>query len=535
MECDYYLKFNDGRSPYFFDSKHNCYTAGVISGDVFDLISSVTSEDTESIRNFLLQERQSFSVVLEAQDYIFAAVDRVRSYPVFFDNYGGKLRVSYNAMPLMKNKFHQAIDQEARQVFLKTGYCMGRSTLIKEIQTLKAGEYLLINKKTGELNIRPYFRYQPELQRTSSLSHDQWHQKLEKALDSAFQRTIEQANGNTIWIPLSAGYDSRAVLAKLDALGYDNIQTFSYGTKHNMEAQVARDIASKCGVPWRFIDSNPKKVAQRFQSSEGDDFMLYCGSISAAPALTEYATFVHLNDNKLISDGDLIVNGQAGDFLTGGHIPVIETRDQILDRLYQKHCSTLNQTASYQEQVDFFTQWAEENNPAAFGSERTLEELYRDAIEFEWQERQSRYVANQQRVYDYFGVSWSLPLWDADLIDLYIHVPLDLQIGQALYLGYLKKWNYKGLFEQGRLPYNPWSKHRWLILGLARVIGLLRGQEKKNDFYQKAYYYSDLHFQYGLFGLSSYLENIDSIRSPVSLVLFDYLSRMEKSIKVNPH
>lgn len=38
---------------------------------------------------------------------------------------------------------------------------------------------------------------------------------------------------------------------------------------------------------------------------------------------------------------------------------------------------------------------------------------------WEWNGRQSRFIINSLRVYDFFDISWAIPLWDNDLMTFF--------------------------------------------------------------------------------------------------------------------
>jgi len=57
---------------------------------------------------------------------------------------------------------------------------------------------------------------------------------------------------------------------------------------------------------------------------------------------------------------------------------------------------------------------------------------------FEWQERQSKFLINSARVYDFYGFDWWLPLWDAEFMRFWQTVPLALRRGKEWYVGYVK-------------------------------------------------------------------------------------------------
>ena len=66
---------------------------------------------------------------------------------------------------------------------------------------------------------------------------------------------------------------------------------------------------------------------------------------------------------------------------------------------------------------------------------------------WEYRERQCKYVVNGQKVYEFFNFDWFLPLWDSEFVKFWTTVPLDLRYKQNLYKKYLTDWNYRDIFE----------------------------------------------------------------------------------------
>ena len=353
-------------------------------------------------------------------------------------------------------------------------------------------------------------------------------------LNNVFKRVIEQANGNKIWVPLSAGYDSRTVLAKLLELGYDRIQTFSYGTPGNMESVVAKEISEKAGVPWCFVSSNLSQKSDKQFTTGLIDFLLNTGSCSSAPPLAEFLAIKRLSERGVFEAGDILVNGQTGDFLTGGHLPNISNYRELIEFIHTKHFSILSEKGdeyhsnSSTEMV--LRKWAQENFPGAFDANSKLSKLFSDYQMFEWHERQAGYVVNQQRTYEYFGLSWALPFWDAELMEFYQDVPFELQYGQKLYFDYLSNWNYGGLFDEGRRPYNPWPKYRTLVVFTARLGWCLGGESAKALIYRFLYYFSDQYYLYQFFGWKNYLSLLPYSRNVIAQVSLEYLVLLKRKL-----
>lgn len=59
---------------------------------------------------------------------------------------------------------------------------------------------------------------------------------------------------------------------------------------------------------------------------------------------------------------------------------------------------------------------------------------YANAIElFDLNGRQTKFIVNSVRVYEFFGFQWRIPLWDTELIDFFLQVPISCRINQLLY------------------------------------------------------------------------------------------------------
>ena len=66
----------------------------------------------------------------------------------------------------------------------------------------------------------------------------------------------------------------------------------------------------------------------------------------------------------------------------------------------------------------------------------------------EYENRQTKYVVNSQRIYDFYNLSWLLPLWNEAFIKFWETVPLQYKSDQKLYKETLKTLN---LVEFGQI------------------------------------------------------------------------------------
>ena len=73
-----------------------------------------------------------------------------------------------------------------------------------------------------------------------------------------------------------------------------------------------------------------------------------------------------------------------------------------------------------------------------------LSDIYEN---WEYNERQCKFVVNGQRAYEFLNFDWFLPLWDSEFVKFWTTVPLNLRYKQNLYKKYLTDWNYRDIFE----------------------------------------------------------------------------------------
>ena len=52
----------------------------------------------------------------------------------------------------------------------------------------------------------------------------------------------------------------------------------------------------------------------------------------------------------------------------------------------------------------------------------------------EYDNRQTKYVVNSQRIYDFYNIKWLLPLWNRSFIKFWEKVPMKYKVNQKLYM-----------------------------------------------------------------------------------------------------
>jgi asparagine synthase (glutamine-hydrolysing) len=426
----------------------------------------------------------------------------------------------------------EEVDDLSLLEFRMAGYVTGRDTLFRNLFQLQAGESLTWEKASGELEWSRYFRFLPdETGPRDDRGYDEWVDEAGACTERIFERLMKDAAGRPIWVPLSGGLDSRLILCMLASKGYDNLHAFSYGVPKNYEARIAREVAQRAGVPWHFIPIKRKAFRNFYQSRQCRTYWEFCDFLSSVPNMQDLLPLKDMLHRGMLSGDEIIVNGQSGDFITGGHIPSLPKGresdwDSMVDALIQKHLSQWKDLLSFtnlscvlEKLVAVLSEAV--SSPMDFEFKLALYEYW------EWQERQCKYVVNGQRVYDWLGLDWALPLWESEYLFFWKAVPLEIKAGQRLYRDYLRKWDPYGLFRDFHPTVWRWPGPTIAVVPLARAVGLLAGTRAKDNIYRIAAFWGHYRYFFAAVGLQRYLRDISRARGGVSFLIEDWINENE--------
>ncbi|MFC1521622.1 asparagine synthase-related protein [Elusimicrobiota bacterium] len=492
---------------------------------VCDYLDSVDHPDRSRIAELLSEQVGNFAAIIEGRGYVLAFVDTIRSYPLFYTQGSADPVVSNSARTAKSDCMLDAISELSLLEFNMSGYVTGGETIYKDLYQLQAGEMLFWDRAGSRLERKRYYRYYPrEIERKNEA---EYIDELTAVIDRIFQRVIDNADGAPIWVPLSGGLDSRLIVCKLKEFGCNNLFTFSYGPPGNYEAKIAKRVASRLGVPWVFMPSLSSKARDFFRSGVRKDFWDFSDGLCAVPNMQDLEPLLSLREQGRLPGDAVMVNGQSGDFITGGHVPeslLHEGADEprLFDAVIAKHFSLWEhlKTETYLDRIQ--GKIGKLLNEACEGDvSGSVPELYEY---WEWQERQCKYVVHGQRVYDYMNLSWQLPLWDYEYMRFWQTVPMQYKSKQKLYRAFLEKYDYKGLFRNFHPVVWRWPGSSIAVVPVARFAQVLFGKACKERIYQYAKYFGHYSNQYAAYGYKHYLRHIHNARNIVSFYVMTWQS-----------
>lgn len=376
-----------------------------------------------------------FSIVKRSENRLYAAVDHVRSIPLFYAYSQGKFFLSDSAEWVRLQVNEHEYSPIAKEEFLLAGYVTGRDTLFHKVKQLLPGEAIMFDGLEGEgsLNLRRYFKLthkEPEHFEECDLN-----QKLKLIVEKSINRLIKYADGRQIVVPLSSGYDSRLIVSYLKKLKYDNVLTFSYGVAGNLESKNSKRVAHSLGLKWAFVEYSAEKWLEAWSSNEANEYKRFASNHVSLPHVQDWLAISELTKNNIVNSDAVVVPGHAGDFIGGGHIPsyIFKNRShqvaKIIDTIIDDHLSNapihgfehLDKEKLIRRVTSNFerTGILKENLSSCEAAD--LYEMW------DWQERQSKYIVNSVRVYEQFGLHWWLPLWDRELVEFWENAPLSIR------------------------------------------------------------------------------------------------------------
>jgi len=425
----------------------------------------------DEVSSFLASIDGHFALIVQKDDLTFIAVDKIRSIPLFFINIKNDFFIDCDPKNLVNlNKFDKKIDENAKLEIAMSGFTIGNKMIYKNLHSLKAGEAVLFKENNYEY--LHYYKYFGEI---VNKNFNEYLEELSEVTLNIFKKMLNQIGKRQIIIPLSAGNDSRLVASILKYLGATNVKCYSYGAAGNFEAKIAKIIAHKLGYEWKFIPLTHKSEKKYYASNDYKKYLDYSETYCSVPYFQSLSTIKYLKDLNWIDNDAVFINGNSGDFISGGHISskiednneIDDTntksrKENILNQLIEKHFSLWGYLKT-EENINQIKKnlW----NEITKGCDDLLSQD-KDHLLYEYSEfidRQSKYVITGQRTYEYYGHHWRLPLWDVDYLFFWQKVPLDYKLKQKLYIEMLKRNNYGNVWGED-IPINKKTiTPKWII------------------------------------------------------------------------
>ena len=439
--------------------------------DTDALAKSLSNPDVgvaDEVARLLKEAKGHFALIARGPGWVCAAVDWVRSIPLFHARVDGRWMVDDQAERLRKAAGFGTRDVNADAVLAiaMAGYTVDRATLYHGLHMLGPGE-LVFWRDTQEPVVRRYYTYRPwqiaQSNRTTELR--------EVTLDIV-ERMVRSLEGRPLIVPLSAGYDSRLVVSAVAHLGYRNVRCFAYGRANSFEMKASRAVAERLGYPWRFVSLTPGLQRQFFASHDYADYIDYADTCASVPFVQDMTAIEILKKQGYIPPDAVFANGNSGDYISGMHIdkamrslPVglneEARKERILQALADKHFALwrILRTPANIARIKALVWASIERAGGMLGDPVADHGLYEYA---EFQDRQCKYVVTGQRIYEFLGHEWRLPLWDNSYLAFWQGVPLRDKAGQALYKGMLMAADWGGVWRG--IPLNRKTvRPNWLV------------------------------------------------------------------------
>lgn len=371
-----------------------------------------------------------FSAVETREDSLVLLVDRMRSYPLFYEVTADEVRVTDDAD--VASSWGEALDRNAGQELLMAGFVTGPKTVFRFVKQVEAGTTVHIDLRTGE-ETKQVWGLSMHADHTTEIADEElFDAELETTIREALQRMLAETGDRELVLPLSGGLDSRLLVAHLRLLGVENVTCFTYGRPGSSEMEISRAVAESAGFKWYVVDYTADLIKKVWDRPETSQWMRESWACSAMPHPQDYIALVELLDQGLIPHDSVILPGHTvvgnmhdEDILDECPYDAETLQTLILEHHFNLVPSVTDIPESAKTVVrDLFDLIAYDGSPRSV----------RDAIEnYNLRERQAKYINNSARTYDYLGLGWSYPMIDTEVYRLWTQGSAELTVTREMY------------------------------------------------------------------------------------------------------
>ena len=344
--------------------------------------------------------------------------------------------------------FPKKIDQQGLADFMTLGYSTQDRTFFENIRLLPPASVATF-KSDGNLSVQKYWDYSFHSEDDPLWLEEDYVDQFAEMLAKATQRQIDP--NKSLALPLSGGFDSRALAGMLDRLHFKGeVKAFSYGNQYAYDVAYGRKIAKNVGYEHTYIP-----IESTYLRDHAERFVwLLEGTVNCLNAHM-LLTYPFIRENSL----DSIMTGFFGDIICGSAAWIYSvgirggTDDKdIFRRQYDVHADIMKdkdvalymKDSIYQEVKGKTFDTLQSRYFQCPSRNRYFRSRY-----FSTHERQRQYTSFNLHIFDFIAEVIS-PFLDVEFVEFAYHIPPPLAIYQNVY----RKMIVKHLPKVASVPHN---------------------------------------------------------------------------------
>lgn len=394
----------------------------------------------EILKKFLKEITGCFAIVIQNNNEIWCANDVSRSIPIF---YSEENFIVSDCVEQIKKRISCKIDDVSLGEILLSHGCSSGHTIYNNINQVKLGEVVKISKH--KVVSEYYFQHIKKTifnERTNELF------KFTTISENIFDRLMNSLDGKKVVVPLSGGYDSRYIISMLKKKKCKDVICYTYGNENDYEVQYSKKIAENLGYDWYFVEYSNEKWEKFFEEKSFLDYFHYSHNYCSLPHIQEYIALKELKERNIIPQNSVIIPGFCGDFPAGSFVIKenefnIKDLNELVEFIFGNHFNNTKCNQEIEKKIKErimkrLIDISLENNINKYDYEDLIK-LYEC-----WfcGDRVTNWVVNSNRLYEFFGFEWRMPLWDIEFLNFWYELQLDYRINCNLYI----EWLFENLF-----------------------------------------------------------------------------------------
>lgn len=390
---------------------HILKSRGSSYDEIFDFIRST----------FLTTAVGNFALIVTEKGISLIACDVARTYPLYFIERTSGIVVTDH---LGEISFEGEADNEAMEEFLISGLVTGNRTVYNGVRSLLAGELCISDGMDSEFY--RYFKLRSEpLRIPKKYDEDIIFKDMDILFLTVFRRMIASCPDVNNWIvPLSGGYDSRLIINYLYRLGCKNVICFTYGDPSSNEAGLSKQAAESLGFKWYFVEYSADLLKKILSDKLVKEFVRFSFNGCCMPHFQDMPAILSLKEKGIICEKDVLVPGHtAFTEAENRRVKEIKSTEEALIYIYNRYYKAFKcdkiKPSFLNHLNNLLLDGGQDNN--------SFPEY------FNWQERQSKFINNSVRVYEFTGFRWRIPLWEMSVMTFWQNLNFDDRIKRSIF------------------------------------------------------------------------------------------------------